>query len=161
MKLWQKIAGGLVVAGVAATPIAADKLDKYEVPPAKTQFEQTLDLSENRGLTKADALSKVKIKRLLKKEGEFSLRGIDVRIINLTRVGERLKVDLTAEKDGKKLKLDTPYWYVNPPVKVPTGKFHKELIDDEEVDVANFEVNLEEALKEIIVQTIELQTSNE
>ena len=157
MKLWQKIAGTLTVVGVATSPITADKLDKYEDPPVKTQFEQTLEIAPNRGLTKADALSKVVIKHLFKNEGEFSLRGIDVRVINLTRVDERLKVDLTAEKDGEPLELDTPYWFVNPPVKVPTGKFHKELREGKEVDTANFEVNLEEALKEIIVQTIELQ----
>lgn len=157
MKLWQKIAGGLTVIGVASSPIAVDKLDKYEDPPAKTQLEQTLEISINKGLTKADVLSKIEINELFKKKGEFSLRGIDVRVINLTRVGEKLKIDLTAEKDGEQLDLDTPYWFVNPPVKVPNGKYHKELINGEERDVENFEVNPERALKEIIVQTIEMQ----
>lgn len=158
MKLWQKIAGTLTVVGVAASPAALDKLDKYEDPPAPTVFETLLEKSSNKGLAKADKLARVKIKHLFKEAGEFSLRGIDVRVIALNRIGERLKVDLTAERDGVPLVLDTPYWFVNPPVKVPNGKYHKELDEDGvERDVANFKFDPAATLEEIIVQTIESQ----
>ena len=160
-KLFQFIAGSLVVVGMTAN-LNVDRLDKYEDPPEKTVQELSLEKmdSSERGLEKADILSSVQISDS-DRDGymDFTLRGIDVRINNLSKESDLLRVDVTAWKDGEKLKVDNPYWFKNPPVKVPNGKFHRELIEGEEFDMPNMEYNPEAALQEILVQTLELQNN--
>jgi len=161
MNLYKKSAiGFLTLVGLSTGFIAEDKLGKYEEPETITQEEIEIIESDNRQFLKSKRLSAIKIKKFFKKEGEFNKRGFDIKILKLNIKGEDLSVTIEAYKDGEKLTIDNPYIYVNPPVKVFTGKYHKELLEGKEIDVENFEYNPEEALMEIITQTIEYEYPN-
>jgi len=62
-----------------------------------------------------------------------------------------LQVDVQAL--GRKLR--SPYYYINPPVKIGNGTFRKENDGEIELDIENTEVNLLEALKQFVGQTVE------
>jgi hypothetical protein len=105
---------------------------------------------------KADLLAKVPLT-------QFDLRGYSVIIKELTTEKNMLKVWVEATKDGKPIFVDNPLYYLNPPYKVPDGTFTTAQVRDRsgkttERQVANFKEDPEEALKEIIVQTLEVTT---
>jgi|SRR5690606_15572237 len=154
MNLWQKTAAGLVSVGVAATTgiAAVEKFDRYEDPADKGVIETALEAvePEMRAGVKAHVLAETQLK-------SFKKDGISVEINYIVRVDDMVSVDFFAYRNGERLNVSTPYMFKNPPIKIPTGKYHKELVNGEEVDVANFEENPEEVLKEIIIQTILLQ----
>lgn len=82
--------------------------------------------------------------QLLKAVGKlsFTLRGITVTVLENTVENDLLKIVVTATKNGQTLTINNPLYYKNPPTKVPDGLTYK-------TDAIS-------ALKEIIVQTIEL-----
>jgi hypothetical protein len=140
--------GGLIAIGIAMTLPASDKEDKYEQPEQVTQMETEIFDSDNKALLKAQRLKD-------KHKNKFKKREFDVEINNISvDENECLRVVIEAIKDKTTLVIDNPYIYCNPPVKVGTGKYHKELIDGEEIDVENFKYDPEEALQEIIIDTI-------
>ena len=150
MKSLKKIAGTVALVGMIATPTYFS-LDKYETPNNKTQVEMNIE--------KMDSFQKSKNKAqiLVKEKINFTKNGIQVKIIQIEEKDGLLKVIVEAKRGKEVLKVDNPLFFKNPPIKVSTGKYHKEITNGEEIDVANFEVNPAEALKEIIIQTIELQ----
>ena len=157
------IAGALVVVGTASG-IAADRLDKYEDPAEKTQIEIQLEAAkpEAKSSMKSELLAAATIPDTDgDKMMDFTLRGIDVEILEIRQSGALLYAEISAEKDGKKLVVDNPLWFKNPPIKVPTGKFHRRVADfglgNEEMDIENTVVDVNEALKEILTQVVELQ----
>lgn len=153
MKLFQRISGVLVAVGVAAS-VAGAKLDKYEDPPAKGPHEVILERLEpsERHFYKAEILSKS-----MRKEESFVKDGIEVKVLGIKRENDLLTVVVHAEKDGQVLKVNNPLHYKNPPLKVSTGKFHRELVDGEEVDIPNTIEDTRAALQEIIIQAVKLQ----
>lgn len=161
MNLFQKTAIGLVAVGISV-PFVGMSLDKYEDPLPKAFYEKNIEKMSNdlRSSYKAGVLSDVKLKNIDDDpQVEFSIDGVEIEIFVLKQEDGLLKVDARAVKDGEVLKVDNPLYFKNPPLKVPTGKFHKELIDGEEVDVMNYREAPEEALKQIIWQVIKLQNN--
>lgn len=73
----------------------------------------------------------------------FTKRNITVTVLENTQENGLLKVVVTATKNGQPLAVNNPLYYKNPPTKVPSG-------------VNTFSSDPTAALKEIIVQTIEL-----
>ena len=155
MKLFKKtVAGTLVVVGVASSTLG-QRLDRYEDPPKKHAYETILEKADTpfeKHLFKAQQMAKVDFK-----EKGFSMEGISVEVFHHDRINDLVRVSVKATKDGKALTVNNPLLYKNPPIKVPTGKFHKQIIEGIEVDVPNTRVDPKEALKQIIIQTIKLQ----
>lgn len=113
----------------------------------------------------------------------YTYNGIDIIIEGLSQKGKLLKVDLIASRDGKELKLRSPYWFKNPPIYIrdttyteiqktlpkgiefePTGT-SKDISDqikglsvDTErnyiIKIYNSKEDLLEALKEMVGQTV-------
>lgn len=161
MNLWKKTTLGLVVVGVSAT-VAVGSLDKYESPSPKGRHEMEIDsmTAEEKHKYKADVLKNVQFPNLDQDVyGEFIVEDVEIQVFSLLRQDDLLRVDVKASRNGQDLKVDNPLFFKNPPVKVPTGKFHKEVVDGQEKDVPNFREDPEEALKEIIWQVIKLQNN--
>lgn len=70
----------------------------------------------------------------------------------------RLEVIASAFRNGKPVFVDNPLYYLNPPIKAPNGTWRKETIEGIEADLENFDDNPEEALKQIVGQTIALNS---
>src|SRR5690606_7881673 len=140
MNLWKKTAVGLVSIGVAGTTgfVFSDEFDRYEDPAEKGSIEIMLQAlrPEDKDPMKAHLIAGVgaEIK-------SFKQDGITVVIHSVQRNNNMVVVDLEAHRGGEKLTLDTPFQFVNPPVKVETGKYHRELINGVEEDVVNYEEN--------------------
>ena len=162
MKLWQKTtAGVLIIAGVSAGVVIALP-GKYEDPPARHGAEVFLENlpTEERRVEKAKILAAAEIPDTDgDKVSDFTIDGITIKVKSLSQTGELLKVMVEASLDGYPLAVDNPYFYKNPPIKVPTGKYHRELIDEKEKDVMNYRVDAVEALKQILIESIKLKNS--
>ena len=93
-------------------------------------------------------LAKIKLKR-------FQRNGVVIKVKELSAENGRLRIVVGARKDGDKIEVDNPLYYVNPPLKVATGKKRK-VKDrfDNEIEVNEFREDHKEALKEIIYQTV-------
>ena len=92
-------------------------------------------------------LAKLKVKK-------FQKNGIKFSVKELLEENDLLKVVVEAEKDGKKIEVNNPLYYKNPPLKVPNGKKIKVEYEGMEHEIDEFEENHEKALKEIIYQTV-------
>ena len=69
-----------------------------------------------------------------------------------------VEVIISAKRDGKELRVNNPYLFYNPPIKVADGTKRTEILEDgTEILVDNFEVNPKKALEEIIIQTLKSQ----
>lgn len=106
--------------------------------------------AKERALIKAEELSKIKL-------SDFSRDDYDIKIVSQPKLsGNLLEISVIATKDKKKIEIDNPLQFLNPPIMVPDGTYHKEIIFDRETDIHNFREDPEEALHQIIVQTIKL-----
>ena len=77
-------------------------------------------------------------------KGIFTSRGFTIKIMSGPIISDGLlQVSVEAQKNGKKLFVDNPLQYKNPPILVPDGN-------------GKFKEDVAEALKEIITQTIEV-----
>lgn len=83
----------------------------------------------------------------------------DIEITNVSKENDLLKVEATAKIDGEVVKLDTPFFYRNPPILIPDGTTSKvevtmpfggSVVRDEK----NYKQDPLGALKEIVSQTI-------
>ncbi len=105
-----------------------------------------------RGEIKAQEMAKVDLQ-------DFSLNGVEVKILEAPQeVNGCLSVSVSAKRGGVDLKVDNPIYFQNPPIMVHNGTFYQEYdpIAGGVVDKKNFVEDPEQALKEIIVQTLEL-----
>jgi hypothetical protein len=113
--------------------------------------------STEKTLIKANTLASVVLDK-------FELRGYAVVIKELTTEGDLLKVVVSATKDGKEIYPDNPLYYKNPPFRVPDGTFHTVIVKDKhtgltsERQVQGLKEDPLEALKEIIIETLEVTT---
>ena len=106
--------------------------------------------AKEREKIKVEALSKVKIQK-------FTKYGFDIELLEVGIEGELLKVIARATKNGQEVFASNPLYYKNPPILVPDGTkkpFTNELGITYMID--NFKEDLEEALREIVGQTINL-----
>lgn len=88
----------------------------------------------------------------------FSKNDIDVTILDqLREINGLLYVIVSATKNGKELNVDNPLIFKNPPIMIHDGTFHvkKDSLGND-VEIMNYEENVEEALKEIITDTIRI-----
>ena len=108
---------------------------------------------------KSQELSKVK------KPGSFFINGIEVITNQVSYEDGKLKVLVSLKKDGKDYFINNlnPLYFVNPPIRVPTGEKKIEEINwpngtttYEESDI--FVEDLEKALEEIIKEVIRIKT---
>ncbi len=109
--------------------------------------------ANEKALIKAQELSKAKLPK------KFSLNGFDIEIISLPiELNGNLNVSIRAWKNGKELFIDNPLIYQNPPIMVPDGTYHKVInpMTGVEEEKSNFVEDLEQALKEIIVDTVRI-----
>lgn len=88
----------------------------------------------------------------------FTIRGITIEIVSQP-VFERncVRLILQATKNGKRLNLDNPFYFYNPPIMVPTGQ-KRQIFDhatQRNIEIDTYEENPQLALKENIIQTIE------
>jgi hypothetical protein len=73
-----------------------------------------------------------------------------------------LKVIAKAWKDGVELFVDNPLYYHNAPICVPDGTFETKIDEfGKEMQVANFMEDPEEALKQIVLETIRVTSLKE
>lgn len=88
----------------------------------------------------------------------YAVDGLDIEILSI-KDGEKetLEVQLNVFKNGEIINVNAPFLFKNPPVKVPNGTFRKELVDGEEKDIENTGLNILEALKRFVLDTIKTQ----
>jgi hypothetical protein len=124
-----------------------DKKERKEGEIA--QLLKNVDASQ-RSKEKAKAFEKIK-------NISFEREGFTVTILKkpVERRGT-LIVEVMAMKNGNLVNVSNPLIFVNPPIMVPDGTYHKEYIAsiDKEIDVANFKEDAEEALELIIVDVL-------
>ena len=88
----------------------------------------------------------------------FKHDNIDVEIVSVGHEGELLKVIARAWRNGVELPVDNPLFYKNAPVLVPDGTF--ETVADPETgkqrQQSNFAENPQEALRQIVMETIKV-----
>lgn len=112
-----------------------------------------------------------KFKKSVKIKGK-GLHEIEVEIVEVsTGEGEYwfpgprdnlLKVIAKAWKDGIELFVDNPLYYHNAPIMVPDGTFEMKIDEfGKEMQVANFVENPEEALRQIVWETIRVTSLKE
>ena len=89
---------------------------------------------------------------------KFAHRGYDIEIVQQPYFnGGLLGVWVKASKDGRELFVDNPLLYKNPPTRVPNGSFRiGKDFKNRDINIPNFVENPEKALKEIIIQTVEV-----
>lgn len=89
----------------------------------------------------------------------FSLRGYDIEIIKQpTHRHKVVSVSIEASRDGEKFFVDNPLEFGNPLTMVFDGTFHKTIDphSGKEVDQPNLVEDLVEAMKEMIVEVVDL-----
>jgi len=95
-----------------------------------------------------------KFKKQIELKGK-SLHEIEVEIVEVSGEGDLLKVITRAWKDGVEVFVDNPLYYHNAPICVPDGTFETKVDEfGKEMQVANFIENPEEALRQIVIETI-------
>ena len=86
---------------------------------------------------------------------QYQYEGVDITIMSITKDDKGLlTINPIASKDGVEIKLNTPYKFQNPPVKIKDGTKRKEMMEGKEVELDNFKVDLEGALKEFVGQVV-------
>ena len=88
---------------------------------------------------------------------------IEIEILEVSREKDLLKVIVKVWRDEKEIFVDNPLYYVNPPICVFDGTFEKkiEIETGREKQIANCVENPEEALRQIIVETIRVTSLKE
>ena len=86
------------------------------------------------------------------KPHKFSRDGVDVEIVEVSQSGNLLRVVAKAWRNGIELPVNNPLLYHNPPMLVPDDTF--ETVDGKQV--ANFTENPQEALRQIVLETIKV-----
>lgn len=104
--------------------------------------------SANRPLERAKILAEVPKPEL------YNYKGVQIQINSISLEGDRLAVDASASKNGARISVDNPLYFVNPPCCVPDGTTRTEIQDGIEVQLKNHKEDPGEALKEIVGQTI-------
>lgn len=157
MKINKTISGLLLTVGALGGTMAPEVIEQnkeYSIEQVEAKLVATLNISKD----KADILSRVFIARenMLLGKRKFNYKGYKIEIVSKEEVDGLLKVVVTAEEGGKALKLNNPYFFKNPPIKVPDGTKRTESIEGTDVELDNFKIDPEAALREIIYQTIVL-----
>jgi len=106
-----------------------------------------------------------KFKKKIELKGK-SLHEIEVEIVSVSREKvngvDLLKVIAKAWKDGIEVFVDNPLYYMNPPIMVPDGTFETKIDEfGKEMQVVNFVENPEEALRQIVLETIRVTSLKE
>ena len=101
-----------------------------------------------------------KFKKMVEIKGK-SLHEIEVEIVSVSQEivngNDLLKVIAKAWMDGKEVFVDNPLYYMNPPIMVPDGTFETKIDEfGREMQVANFVENPEEALRQIVLETLKV-----
>lgn len=117
-------------------------------------------LTKLHGLTH-DKQKDICLRELTKiKPHKFSRDGLDVEIVEVSTTGNLLRVVAKARRNGIELSVNNPLLYQNPPMLVPDGTF--ETVTDSETGLqrqqSNFAENPQEALRQIVVETIKVTT---
>lgn len=107
---------------------------------------------EEKQQIKARELAKVNLPK------DFTYKGISIHVIyGPVESQGKLYIAVEASSEGKKLFIDNPLIYLNPPIMVHDGTYHKRLNSNNELeDFPNYVEDLETALKQIIIQTVEV-----
>ena len=153
---WKQISGALI----ALFSVGGGVYYGAEVLVQPTEQEIILENFENatdKKLFKAKELAKQKFDRV--NDIDFEKDNIKIKIETLTyTTSGAVEAIISAKRDGKELRVNNPYLFYNPPLKVPDGTKKIEILKDgTEILVDNFEVNPKKALEEIIIQTIKSQ----
>lgn len=99
---------------------------------------------------KVEALGAVKLDSF--EEGKYS-----IIVDEIGYEGDLFKVVVRAYVDGKKIFVDNPYYFRNPPISVEDGTFQTATNEkDEEIQVPNTKVDLVGAVKKMIIDTLEV-----
>ena len=116
------------------------------------------------GLRISNASDMAKEKALILSEADkpdtYTYKDLEISIQSHKYLEDgRLKVIAEATKEGVSIPVDNPLYFINPPTSVPDGTFRKEMVHGEELDIDNFKEDAQEALKQIVGQTISLITN--
>lgn len=88
----------------------------------------------------------------------YSVDGLDIEILSARGdTKDLLEIQLNVFRDGEILNVNAPFLFQNPPVKVPNGKKKKEKVGEEDVEIDETEVNIKEALKQFVLDTVKTQ----
>ncbi len=109
---------------------------------------------EERNLAKIAAFTKIRT------PVKYAYEGIDIKITSLSMENSLLKVMVSAQKNGKEIKLDLPFYYQNPPILVSIGTKRTAVEYGEEVELNNYREDIPEALRRIVGETVKLQSEN-
>lgn len=156
-KLSIATAVGLISGSIATGQIQEPKIKEViKEKPAISEVLQYVDQKERRKV-------KARIIKDKAKKGLFRKNDTNIEIVRIIDKADEgtICVIARAEKNNKRLKVNNPLCFQNPPVKVPDGTKRIEI--DElgmEREVDNFKEDAEEALKEIVLQTIEVQNKD-
>ena len=106
-----------------------------------------------------------KFKKQVEIKGK-SLHEIEVEIVSVSKElingNDLLKVIAKAWKDGIEVYVDNPLYYHNAPIMVPDGTFEMKIDEfGKEMQVANFVENPEEALRQIVLETLKITALKE
>lgn len=125
---------------------------------------------------KADKQREVCLKELIKvKPQKFKkvvdIKGkseheVEVEIVSVSQElvngNDLLKVIARAWMDGNEVSVDNPLYYMNPPICVPDGTFETRIDEfGKEMQISNFIENPEEALRQIVLETIKVTSLKE
>ena len=122
MNIYQKTSTGFIIAGVALSLAAAGVI--YLSPPEKGVEEINIEQVTDKGEYKSDLLSKSINKNTIFQRGDVLIEVLEIGLKD-----DLLRVVINASKGGEVLKVDNPLYFKNPPIKVPDGTKHKELIE--------------------------------
>jgi hypothetical protein len=103
---------------------------------------------KERSQIKAKALSKAVTR-------SFSRDGFEVNILSIGYEKDLLRLIVEVKKDGVLFFVDNPLYYHNPPIMIHDGTYH--IAKDhrgQNYEHQNFVEDIEESLKEIIIQTL-------
>jgi len=95
--------------------------------------------------------------RKLPRQHSFVRGDFIIEITSLSSFGDSISMNIQATKNGQNVLLSNPFIFHNPPVKVPDGTYH--IAQDErgeDFEVSNFKEDVDEALKQLVYETIKV-----
>jgi len=124
----------------------------YKDKPEKGPLELLLESKDPKEMKKEKAKEIHKVSLTSIVDGD-----VEITILNKTLKETGVTFNIAVKQNGLDVDLKdfNPFTIVNPPLMVPDGTFRKEMVTPtKEMDVENTKEDPEEALRQILIQTV-------
>lgn len=99
-----------------------------------------------------------KFQQLNLKNHKYQKDGFDIEILEVSEERGLLKVMIRAFEDGQELKLNLPFYFGNPPTKVPDGTKKEIDLGNKKVMISNFKEDVLGALEEMVADAVRINS---